>query len=85
MAPYRSLDSRIQETPDFSYIDLDNFTPRDREGRRKYIRDLKVSKPIMLFRVCYGGSVGTLNFVWPVPEEDSNERVGENAKVVAEI
>ena len=39
----------------------------------------------MLFRVRYGGSVGTLNFLWPVPEEDCNERVGENAKEVAEI
>ncbi|KAK3092298.1 hypothetical protein FSP39_000976 [Pinctada imbricata] len=84
--PYRLLDSRLQSLDDYDFVDLDQFSPREKENRRKFIKEIHVSQPIMLFRVCYGGSIGTLNFVWSVPEQEQvQDRTDKNCKVIADI
>lgn len=46
----------------FQFIDLDNYTPENRLKRRKYINSLELDVPVMLYRMAFGGSIGTLNF-----------------------
>jgi hypothetical protein len=36
----------------------------------------------MLYGMAYGGSVGTLNFIWRVPAEDTHERTTQNAHII---
>lgn len=69
----------------YKSIDLDLFCPSDRDKRRKYIKELKLSVPIMIYRMSYGGNLGTLNFVWSVPIDDSPERATTNARIMSKI
>ncbi|KAK3095270.1 hypothetical protein FSP39_012504 [Pinctada imbricata] len=82
---YQLLDRTISLSEDYAYIDLCSFAPDDRLKRRAYIKDIRLSRPIMLYRLAYGGNVGTLNFVWTVPPDESPERSTQNARVIAEI
>lgn len=66
----------------YQYLDLDTYTPDDRLKRRQYIKNLALQEPLMLYRMAYGGSVGTLNFIWKV---DSQERTLQNALNVNKI
>ena len=59
--PYVDLDKEMQGKSDYDYIALDDHTPAVRYQRRKYIKELGLSKPIVLLRMAYGGSIGTSN------------------------
>lgn len=63
-------------------MDLDSYTPEDRLKRRQYIKNLALQVPVMLYRMAYGGFVGTLNFIWRVPEQDTQQRTTRNAQIV---
>ena len=86
--PYVDLDKEMQGKSDYDYIALDDHTPAVRYQRRKYIKELGLSKPIMLLRMAYGGSIGTLNFIWSVPNEDTvhtPDRLTQNAIIIKTI
>lgn len=82
---YKELNSAIKNTSDFLFLDLDKYCPENRIDRRKFLKDLRLSKPVMLHRVAYGGSIGTLNFVWSVPPGDTADRFNRNVNVISEI
>ncbi|XP_033730726.1 uncharacterized protein LOC117320173 [Pecten maximus] len=82
---FSKLDDHVCKLKHYEVVDLENFSPCDKEKRRKYIKDLRLSVPIMLFRMSYGGSIGTLNFVWSVPIDDSPERCTGNSNAISKI
>lgn len=69
----------------YQYLDLDTYTPDDRLKRRQYIKNLALQEPVMLYRMAYGGSVWTLNFIWKVQKQDSQERTSQNALNINKI
>ena len=82
-AEFKELDADIRNTEPYQYIyDLSDYSPEDRFEKRNFIKKLSVSVPIQLYRVAYGGAVGTHNFIWKV-EEDGD--VGNSLDVVNRI
>ena len=79
---YLEFDRMIAEKELNEYIDLDPYLPEDRIDRRKYINDIQLSVCIVLYRVAFGGALGTHNFAWRVDEGDNLEN---NVKVVSAI
>lgn len=77
--------SALNKLGKYQYIDMDNYSPSDRVKRRIYVNELGLSCPVMLFRMAYGGSIGTLNFVWHTTVEDCVERSEQNSKIIAKI
>ena len=65
---YKNIDTQLKENDTFKYIHLVEFEPVDRYTRRHWIENLRISVPIALFRMPYGGNIGTLNFVWKLPD-----------------
>ena len=82
---FDELNKIMQTMNDYEYIDLHDHCPDDRYKRRKFVQDLRLSKGIMLLRMAYGGCIGTLNFIWNVPLDDSPERSQQNAVVMTKI
>lgn len=84
---YKTLEEDVKCVESFQFIDLDNYTPENRLKRRKYINSLELDVPVMLYRMAFGGSIGTLNFIWKVPGDDSNdpEVSTKNIKIVNKI
>ena len=79
----KKLDDIMCETKDYVFVDLEGFCPEDRLKRRTYINNIKLSVPVVLYRVAFGGAVGTHNFLWCVPEKDGDMEL--NMKVVTKI
>ncbi|CAG2197878.1 unnamed protein product [Mytilus edulis] len=82
---YKTLQSDLNKIDDYRFVDLDKYAPEDRVKRRMFIKNLEIEVPIMLYRMAYGGSIGTLNFIWKVPEEESSYRETRNVKIVNKI
>lgn len=83
---YREIDEAIKKENHKSLIFLDDFTPNDRYKRRHWLDNLKVSNEIVLYRVAYLNSLGTLNFVWSVSPEDSEDaRIETNAELISTV
>ncbi|XP_056008509.1 uncharacterized protein LOC130051170 [Ostrea edulis] len=84
---YMHLQKDISSVECFRFIDLDTYTPENRLKRRKYISNLELDVPVMLYRMAYGGSIGTLNFIWKVPGDgaDNVEVSEKNMKIVNKI
>lgn len=82
---YTRLQDDLNSLKNYQYMDLDSYTPDDRLKRRQYLKNLTLQVPVMLYRMAYGGSVGTLNFIWKVPEQDTQERTTQNALNVNKI
>jgi hypothetical protein len=83
--PYTNLDEYMCKLGLYEHVDLDDFSPSNRYKRREFIKKLKLSKPVMLYRVAYGGSVGTLNFLWIVSDANSEEMLLKNSYVTKTI
>ncbi|WAQ96534.1 hypothetical protein MAR_029224 [Mya arenaria] len=82
---YADLDEYMSKQGEYEYVDLDDFSPSNRYKTREYVKKLKISKPVMLYRVAYGGCVGTLNFIWRVLDTDSKERFEKNGRIISSI
>lgn len=83
---YSALDSHLSAADCYEFVDLSTFAPANHVKRRQYIKDLRVSVPIVLMRIAYGGSLGTLNFVWKTDDRHSEaERVLRNAAIVHDV
>lgn len=83
---YKALDAALSAAEAYEFLDLPQFSPDDRIKRRRYVKDLQVSMPVVLFRVAYGGSLGTLNFVWRTDEGDSeSERMARNSDTAGQV
>lgn len=82
---YKRLQDDMNLSKNYQYLDLDTYTPDDRLKRRQYIKNLALQEPVMLYRMAYGGSIGTLNFIWKVQEHDTQERTSHNALNINKI
>lgn len=56
---YKTLEEDVKCVESFQFIDLDNYTPENRLKRRKYINNLELNVPVMLYRIAFGGSIST--------------------------
>ena len=61
----------MPQVPSYEPTSLNIFTPANWVTRRKYIKNLRLQCPVMLYHVAYSGSLGTLSFLWKVCDEDS--------------
>lgn len=83
---YHELDKKkLKKLGQYKEIDVDLYYPEDKDMRRKFVKELRLSVPIMIYRMSYGGNLGTLNYVWSVPIDDSPERATFNAIIISKI
>lgn len=82
---YTKRNDQVETARPYSVLSLINFEPSDRFERRRYINGLQLTRPVIVFRMAYGGGLGTLNFVWSVDLDDPFEMSRQNTKLIAEI
>ena len=83
---YSALNSVIRRIDEYDVIHLDEkFTPIDRRKRYEYIRGLKLSVPIQVFRYNRSGSLGTMTFVWKLPLDKRQRATQKLLEVIDSI
>ena len=69
---YVELQSHLNTPPLYEPVCIDEFVPSDRFLRRKYISQLSLSVDVYIYRMAYGGSIGTVTFVWKIDQKLSD-------------
>ena len=69
---YVELQSHLDTLPLYEPACINEFAPSDRYLRRKYISQLSLSVDVYIYRMAYGGSIGTVTFVWKINQKLSD-------------
>ena len=71
---------------EYDAIHLDeNFTPIDRRKRYEFLHSLQLSVPIEVFRYNRSGSLGTMTFVWKIPQDKREHSTEKSLQVIDSI
>lgn len=86
-SPYVSLQSHM-DTVSLYYepVCVNEFAPIDRFERRSFINNLSLSVDVYMYRMAYGGSIGTLTYIWKIDPSlsDHEERNAHALLLVTE-
>ena len=83
---YHALDSAIGSVGEYDAIHLDEkFTPIDRRKRYEFLHSLQLSVPIEVFRYNRSGSLGTMTFVWKIPQDKREHSTEKSLQVIDSI
>ena len=66
---YRLLNNAIENKPLYTPIFVQDFAPKDRFQRRRWLQNLKVPFNAMMYTYADRNSFGSLNFIWRVGNE----------------
>ena len=62
---------------------LDIYLPKDKQTRYDFINELRVNCTFTLYRYYHGNYLGTLNFIWKIPEITSEQNKNQEAQMLA--
>ena len=61
---------------------LDNYLPDDKKTRYDFINELKVDCTFALYRYYHGNYLGTLNFIWKIPDSVYEQDKSQEAQTL---
>lgn len=84
---YRSLTSHLDTMKESEPVCVDEHTPADTRNRRYYIDhiDHAISHKCIRYRVAAGNSLGTHNFLWKIPRNQTEEDRISKTQVIQQI
>ena len=62
---------------------LDNYLPEDKRTRYDFINELRVDCTFAFYRYYHGNYLGTLNFIWKIPDSISEQDKNQEAQMLA--
>jgi hypothetical protein len=81
--PKFKIISNLLQNSDFYELHLlDNYLPQDKKLRYDFINELKVDYIFTLYRYYHGNYLGTLNFIWKVPDSISEQDKCQEAQTL---
>ena len=81
-ALYEKLNESLKQHDYYEVVNLSDYCPEGIVERRAFIKKMQQSMDVVLYRVAYGGAIGTHSFMWKVPSGDNIEG---NMKVLTSI
>ena len=70
---YADLDSVVSNSAEYEVIQADLYSPLDKSNQYLHFKNVHLSTPTQLYRYHQSGSLGTLNFIWRVPNEKKDQ------------
>ena len=72
---YMELDNLTTAANEYEMIELDCFTPSDSQKCYNFIRQLKLSSPVLLYGYHRSLSLGTVNWIWKFSVDKSRDQI----------
>lgn len=79
---YKGITDALAAKPEYSPVCLNDFSPMNRYTRRHRVDELALPYRVMIMKYPHGNSLGTLCFVWKVPEQIDET---QNAQVTLQL
>ena len=64
---YQNLSDFLLEKNDYEFFDLEEYVPSDLMQKYRYIIDLRLNFPVIIYQYHQDNYLGTLNYIWKVP------------------
>ncbi|PKC04345.1 hypothetical protein RhiirA5_379459, partial [Rhizophagus irregularis] len=78
---YKQLNNLLFEKQVYEHVNIQQYLPNDVMKRYRFIKELQLMFPIGIYRYHQGSHLGTINFVWKIPEaEEFNDEQNETLK-----
>src|SRR5271168_589694 len=85
----RDFNQKFQNISDLLYNSdfyelhlLDNYLPEDKRTRYDLINELRVNCTFTLYRYYHGNYLGTLNFIWKIPDLTTEQDKNQEAQTI---
>ena len=69
---YLDLDEKVRKLHPYEPLHLTEYEPEQRYMRRHWIDGIRLSASVAVMKRSYGSSIGNVNIVWKVSEDDPN-------------
>jgi hypothetical protein len=79
---YLPISERIRLADEYEVISLEEFLSETKQKRFFYLSNLTINSTIMLYRYYHGNYLGTLNFIWRIPENIELRSDTKNAQAI---
>ena len=70
LSEYHDLGEKLSNLPLYEPFYLNEITPVEWYQRRKWLTDISIPFPVMLYKYAYGNNIGTLVYAWRIPEDE---------------
>lgn len=82
---YKDLDLAISCTSEYEVIQTDLYAPVEKSKRYLFFKNLRLSTPVQVYRYHQSGSLGTLNFIWPVHKEPKHRSTTRMVETIEKV
>ncbi|CAG8845624.1 23778_t:CDS:2, partial [Gigaspora margarita] len=79
---YFPIANRIRAADEYEIVSLEEFLPEIKEKRFYYLLNFAIDSTIILYRYHHGNYLGTLNFIWKIPETFEMRDETKNAQAI---
>jgi len=74
---YNDIFLKLHNSDYYELISLDTYFPDNKRARYEFISNLEVNFAFTLYRYYHGNYLGTLNFIWKLPDFDDRSKTNE--------
>ncbi len=79
---FRNISDLLHNSDFYELHLVDNYLPQDKRIRYDFINELKVDCTFTLYRYYHGNYLGTLNFIWKIPDSISEQDKNQEAQIL---
>ncbi|GBB87231.1 hypothetical protein RclHR1_13680004 [Rhizophagus clarus] len=79
---FKAISDLLQNSDFYELHLLDNYLPQDKKARYEFINELQVNCTFTLYRYYHGNYLGTLNFIWKIPDLISEQDKSQEAQML---
>jgi len=79
---FKNISDLLQDSDFYELHLLDNYLPQDKRMRYNFINELNVDYTFTLYRYYHGNYLGTLNFIWKIPDSTSEQDKSQEAQML---
>lgn len=79
---FKNISDLLQNSDFYELHLLDNYLPQDKRMRYNFINELNVDCTFTLYRYYHGNYLGTLNFIWKIPDSISEQDKSQDAQML---
>ncbi|UZO23562.1 uncharacterized protein OCT59_015896 [Rhizophagus irregularis] len=79
---FKNISDLLKDSNFYELHLLDNYLPQEKRTRYNFINELNVDCTFTLYRYYHGNYLGTLNFIWKIPDSISEQDKSQEAKML---
>ncbi|CAG8505300.1 11145_t:CDS:2 [Gigaspora margarita] len=82
---YIQLDDLLFEKSVYEHVEIQQYLPNNATDRYRFMKEVQLTFPIGVYRYYQGNYLGTINYIWRIPENEESNDETLKARMLAKI